>query len=90
MARLLSPNPQRIPKPVYDDSSPDAVAARFAGGTDATLVDKLAAIVGKGNYAHFVSANRTCEMGLQMVADKPFESIAVLVERASRPEVTLA
>lgn len=89
MARLLSPNPQRIPKPVYDDSSPDAVAARFAGGTDAALVDKLAGL-DKGNYAHFVSTNRTCEMGLQMVADKPFESIAVLVERASRPEVTLA
>ena len=89
MARLLSPNPQRIPKPVYDDSSPDAVAARFAGGTDAALVDKLAGL-DKGNYAHFVSANLTCEMGLQMVADKPFESIAVLVERASRPEVTLA
>ena len=44
----------------------------------------------RGNYARFVSANRTCEMGLQMVAGKPFESIAVLVERASRPEVTLA
>lgn len=89
MVRLLSPNPERIPKPVYDDSAPDAVAARFAGGTDAVLVDKLAGL-DKGNYAHFVSANRTCEMGLQMVADKPFESIAVLVERASRPEVTLA
>lgn len=55
MARLLSPNPQRIPKPVYDDSSPDAVAARFAGGTDATLVDKLAAIVGKDNVQARVS-----------------------------------
>lgn len=43
-----------------------------------------------GNYDRFVSANRTCEMGLEMVAGKPFESIATLVERASRPEVTLA
>lgn len=44
----------------------------------------------KGNYDHFVSANRTCEMGLEMIAGKPFESIAVLVERASRPEISLA
>lgn len=43
-----------------------------------------------GNYDRFVSANRTCEMGLEMVAGKPFESIASLLERASRPQVTLA
>ena len=39
----------------------------------------------RGNYDHFVSANRTCEMGLEMIAGKPFESIACLLERASRP-----
>ena len=44
----------------------------------------------KGNYDRFVSANRTCEMGLEMIAGKPFESISVLLERASRPQVTLA
>lgn len=38
-----------------------------------------------GNYDRFVSANRTCEMGLEMIAGKPFESIACLLERASRP-----
>ena len=43
-----------------------------------------------GNFDCFVSANRTCEMGLEMVAGKPFESIAALLERASRPKVTLA
>ncbi|QYH20414.1 oxidoreductase [Corynebacterium aquatimens] len=43
-----------------------------------------------GNFDCFVSANRTCEMGLEMVAGKPFESIAALLERASRPQVTLA
>ena len=42
-----------------------------------------------GNYDAFVSANRTCEMGLQMIAEKPFESIAALLERASRPKVSL-
>ncbi|MCP1387027.1 FAD-binding oxidoreductase [Corynebacterium sp. TA-R-1] len=42
-----------------------------------------------GNFDCFVSANRTCEMGLEMVAGKPFESIAALLERASRPKITL-
>lgn len=32
---------------------------------------------------------QTCEMGLEMVAEKPFESIATLLERASRPRATV-
>lgn len=43
----------------------------------------------EGDFDAFVSANRTCEMGLEMVAEKPFESIATLLERASRPRATL-
>ena len=35
-----------------------------------------------------VSDNRTCEMGLEMIAGKTYDSIAVLLERASRPVVT--
>ena len=43
------------------------------------------------NAEHFdayVSDNRTCEMGLEMIAGKTYDSIAVLLERASRPVVT--
>lgn len=36
----------------------------------------------------YVSDNRTCEMGLEMIAGKTYDSIAVLLERASRPVVT--
>lgn len=43
----------------------------------------------EGDFDAFVSTNRTCEMGLEMVAEKPFESIATLLERASRPRATL-
>ncbi|PRQ12040.1 FAD-binding oxidoreductase [Corynebacterium sp. 13CS0277] len=40
------------------------------------------------DFDAFVSDNRTCEMGLQMVAGKPYENIALFLERASRPVVT--
>lgn len=131
MSKLLSPDPQRIPKPTYESSKDDAVAQRFARGSDRELVDALARIVGaenvfgrvsdlvryasdgspyrdipyelvesatrderasleRGAYDRFVSDNRTCEMGLEMIAGKSFESIAVLMERASRPEISLA
>ncbi|AZA13537.1 FAD-binding and (Fe-S)-binding domain-containing protein [Corynebacterium choanae] len=36
-------------------------------------------------FEYFVSDNRTCEMGLEMIAGKPYQSIACLLERASRP-----
>lgn len=36
----------------------------------------------------FVSDNRTCEMDLEMISGKAYDSIAVLLERASRPVVT--
>ncbi|MGX1737584.1 FAD-binding and (Fe-S)-binding domain-containing protein [Corynebacterium flavescens] len=36
----------------------------------------------------YVSDNRTCEMGLEMIAGRSYDSIAVLLERASRPVVT--
>ncbi|APT84727.1 FAD-binding and (Fe-S)-binding domain-containing protein [Corynebacterium aquilae] len=40
------------------------------------------------DFDAFVSDNRTCEMGLEMIAGKPFENIAIFLERASRPVVT--
>lgn len=36
----------------------------------------------------YVSDNRTCEMGLEMTLDLPYESIATVLERASRPVVS--
>ncbi|MBN9643541.1 FAD-binding and (Fe-S)-binding domain-containing protein [Corynebacterium mendelii] len=39
-------------------------------------------------FDYFVSDNRTCEMGLEMIAGKPYQSIACLLERASRPVLT--
>lgn len=41
-----------------------------------------------GDYDCFVASNRTCEMGLEMIADRPFEHIAVVLERASRPVIS--
>lgn len=55
MAKLLSPDPRRIPKPVYDDSYPDAVSKQFTGGSDPELVAALAAIVGADNVQSRVS-----------------------------------
>ncbi|APT92543.1 RNA helicase [Corynebacterium phocae] len=46
------------------------------------------ASLGAGNFDYYVSDNRTCEMGLEMIAGHTFESIAVLLERASRPVIT--
>lgn len=40
------------------------------------------------HFDTYVSDNRTCEMGLEMIAGKTYDSIAVLLERASRPVVT--
>ena len=40
------------------------------------------------HYDAFVSSNRTCEMGLDVVAGYQFDSVAVLLEKASRPVVT--
>ncbi|WP_165242307.1 FAD-binding and (Fe-S)-binding domain-containing protein [Corynebacterium lizhenjunii] len=40
------------------------------------------------HFDYYVSDNRTCEMGLEMTAGHAYESIAVLLERASRPLVT--
>lgn len=40
------------------------------------------------HFDAYVSDNRTCEMGLEMIAGKTYDSIAVLLERASRPVVT--
>lgn len=40
------------------------------------------------HFDAYVSDNRTCEMGLEMITGRTFESIAVLLERASRPIVT--
>lgn len=40
------------------------------------------------HFDAFVSDNRTCEMGLEMISGRTYESIAVLLERASRPVVT--
>ena len=39
------------------------------------------------HFDAFVSDNRTCEMGLEMISGWTYESIAVLLERASRPVV---
>ncbi|MCS4535060.1 FAD-binding and (Fe-S)-binding domain-containing protein [Corynebacterium sp. HS2168-gen11] len=36
----------------------------------------------------FLSANRTCEMGLEMITGKTYEHVATLLERASRPVIT--
>ena len=55
MAKLLSPDPRRIPKPVYDDSYPDAVSEQFTGGSAPELVAALAAIVGSDNVHSRVS-----------------------------------
>lgn len=55
MAKLLSPNPDRIPKPAYDESKPDAVPERFADGSDRDLVARLAGIVGDENVHGRVS-----------------------------------
>ncbi|MCK7641358.1 FAD-binding oxidoreductase [Corynebacterium sp. CCM 8835] len=41
-----------------------------------------------GHFDAFVSDNRTCEMGLEMIAGKPYQSVASLLEKASRPVVT--
>ncbi|MGV0390718.1 heterodisulfide reductase-related iron-sulfur binding cluster [Corynebacterium phoceense] len=40
------------------------------------------------HFDAFVSDNRTCEMGLEMMTGRTYDSIAVLLERASRPVVT--
>ncbi|MFW9244337.1 hypothetical protein [Corynebacterium striatum] len=40
------------------------------------------------HFDAYVSDNRTCEMGLEMISGKSYDSIAVLLERASRPVVT--
>ena len=40
-----------------------------------------------GHFDAFVSDNRTCEMGLEMIAQHPYENIATFLERASRPVV---
>lgn len=36
----------------------------------------------------FVASNRTCEMGLEMMSGKPFEHVATLLERVSRPVIS--
>ncbi|MEZ2189214.1 FAD-binding and (Fe-S)-binding domain-containing protein [Corynebacterium sp. CCM 9204] len=41
-----------------------------------------------GHFDAFVSDNRTCEMGLEMIAGKPYQNVACLLEKASRPVVT--
>ncbi len=41
-----------------------------------------------GLWASQSSDNRTCEMGLEIISGKSYDSIAVLLERASRPVVT--
>lgn len=41
-----------------------------------------------GHFDAFVSDNRTCEMGLEMTSGHTYESIAVLLEKVSRPVVT--
>lgn len=40
------------------------------------------------DFAAYVSDNRTCEMGLEMIAGHPYEHIAQYLERASRPVLT--
>lgn len=55
MHKLFSPNPDRIPKPEYSASKPDAVTEDFADGSDAGLHDQLAAIVGENNVKSRVS-----------------------------------
>ncbi|MCK7674565.1 FAD-binding and (Fe-S)-binding domain-containing protein [Corynebacterium pygosceleis] len=42
----------------------------------------------RGHFDAFVSDNRTCEMGLEMIAGRPYQSVACLLEKASRPVVT--
>lgn len=44
--------------------------------------------IAAGDYDAFVSDNRTCEMGLEMITGKAYDSIAVLLERASRPVIS--
>lgn len=46
------------------------------------------ASVHSGDFDCFVSDNRTCEMGLEMESGKAYESIAVLLERVSRPVIS--
>ncbi|WP_232251703.1 hypothetical protein [Corynebacterium silvaticum] len=41
-----------------------------------------------GNFDCFVASNRTCEMGLEMMSGKPFEHVATLLERVSRPVIS--
>ncbi|AEX72112.1 hypothetical protein [Corynebacterium diphtheriae] len=41
-----------------------------------------------GDYDCFVASNRAWEMGLEMITDRPFERIAVVLERASRPVIS--
>lgn len=55
MPKLLSPNPDRIPKPAYAASAADAVPQRYASGSDPNLVAQLAEIVGADNVKHRVS-----------------------------------
>lgn len=49
--------------------------------------DELASVEA-GDFDCFVSDNRTCEMGLEMESGKAYESIAVLLERVSRPVIS--
>lgn len=81
MAKLLSPNPSRIPKPSYDESKPDAVPERYAGGSDSKLVASLAAIVGADNVQHRVSDL------VRFASDaSPYRDIPSVVVQPENPE----
>ncbi|AZA11397.1 FAD-binding and (Fe-S)-binding domain-containing protein [Corynebacterium gerontici] len=40
------------------------------------------------HFDAFVSSNRTCEMGLEMITGEVYEHVAVLLEKASRPAIS--
>lgn len=79
-----------------DASVPDGAACCGTAGDRAMLHPELLesatreerAGIEAGNYDAFVSDNRTCEMGLEMITGRAYDSIAVLLERASRPVLT--
>lgn len=46
-----------------------------------------AAEVTAGTFDAYLSANRTCEIGMQYVTGRPYQSVLLELERATRPPV---
>lgn len=54
--------------------------------TEAATAHESAEILER-DYDSYVSANRTCELGMQFTTGKPFRSVLLDLERATRPQI---